>query len=255
MIGSFKFNNTESSTYELVCKSVKRPLLPAVNVNRTEIMGASGVYDFSDHEFALRPITMRIIYIGKSYEELRTRARSIAAWLSTSAWSKLIINDEDDKYYMAKVTNEIDLESLWEAGTAEIQFDCQPFAYSVDESIFSFLAVAETPYEFENLGTRMINYKSPQGSKFVIEVEGTWTSLSLSINGKSLTYPVAVAVSDILVIDSIELEVELGGTNVFGDLTGDIDDFFTLLPGDNTLTVSGTAIDVEVTIKFIELWL
>jgi len=255
VIGSFIFNDIESSAFSLVCKSVKRPLLPAVKVSRIEILGTSGVHDFSEHEYSLRPIIMRIIYIGTSYEELRTRARSIAAWLSTNVWAKLIIKDEDDKYYLAKVTSEIDLESLWESGTADIDFDCQPFAYSVDESIFSFLAVAVTPYEFTNLGTRLINYRSPQGSKFLIEVEGTWTSITLSINGKTLTYPEEVLVSDILTIDSIEMEATLGEVNVFGDLTGDIDDFFTLISGDNTLTIDGINFDVEVTIKFISLWL
>ena len=60
MIGSFNFNNVESSVFGLVCKSVKRPLLPAVKTNRIEVPGTSGAFDFGDDVYSLRTITMRI---------------------------------------------------------------------------------------------------------------------------------------------------------------------------------------------------
>ena len=60
MVGSFKFNNIESESFKLVCKSVKRPLLPSVKSNRVEMLGKSGVFDFSEHEYGLRKVTMRI---------------------------------------------------------------------------------------------------------------------------------------------------------------------------------------------------
>ena len=121
-----------------------------------ELPGASGVHDSDSDEYTLRSITMKIQYIGTSYEELRTRARQIASWLHTKTWVKLIINDEPDKYYLAKVTNEIDLDSLWESGTADVIFDCQPFAYSINETIVEFNAEGDTNKIFDNPGTREI---------------------------------------------------------------------------------------------------
>ena len=79
MIGSFTFNNIGSESFKLVCKSVKRPLLPAAKVKRIEIPGISGAYDFDGVEYALRTVTMKIQYIGSSFEELRTKARSLAS--------------------------------------------------------------------------------------------------------------------------------------------------------------------------------
>lgn len=256
MIGAFIFNEVESSSFNLVCKSVKRPLLPAVKVRRVELTGISGVYDFDDDgiEYDMRSITMKIQYIGTSYEELRTRARQIAAWLSTSTWAKLRIHDEDDKYYLAKVTGEIDLDNLWESGSADVEFDCQPFAYSVTEEVEEFEVTALTAHEFTNPGTRLINYKSPQGSKFKITLVGSWTTLSLMINGKTLNYPEAV-VAGTLIIDNIEMECTLGGVNKFSILTGDIDTFLKIIPGDNTLTVNGTGLDLDVTVEYIPLWI
>lgn len=255
MIGAFIFNEVESSTFNLVCKSVKRPLLPAVKVRRVELAGISGVYDFDDEgtEYSMRPLTMKIQYIGTSYEELRTRARSIAAWLSTNTWAKLRIHDEDDKYYLAKVTGEIDLESLWESGTADIEFDCQPFAYSVTEVSHPFDVTGADSEEFTHPGTRLVNYRSPQGSKFLIKVDGSWATLSLGLNGKTLTYNTAG--NDLLTIDNIEMECTLGIINVFDNLGGDIDTFLKVVPGVNTLTVGGTGLDVTITIEFIPLWI
>lgn len=262
MIGAFIFNEIESSTFNLVCKSVKRPLLPAVKVRRVELAGISGVYDFDDEgtEYGMRPLTMKIQYIGTSYEELRTRARSIAAWLSTNAWAKLRIHDEDDKYYLAKVTEEIDLESLWESGSADVVFDCQPFAYSVTEASEDFAASANASettctvaHNFTNPGTRLINFKSPPGSKFQIKVVGSWMTLSLTMSSKTLNY--TESGSGTLIFDNVEMECKLGSTNKFGVLTGDIDTFLKIVPGANTLTVAGTGLSVTVTINYIPMWM
>jgi predicted phage tail component-like protein len=253
MIGSFKFNNVESSSFNLVCKSVKRPLLPAIKVKRIELPGVSGAYDFENSEYALRSVTMRIAYIGSSYSDLRSKARSIAAWLSLGTWAKLIINDETDKYYLAKVTGEIELESLWESGSADITFDCQPFAYSINEETLTSQVAGTTNYEFVNPGNRTINYKSPQGSKFKITVAGTFTTLSLSMNGSSLTY--AEAINGTLIIDNIEMEVALGGVNKFNVIGGSIDTFLKIIPGNNILTIGGTGLNVNVTINYIPMWI
>jgi predicted phage tail component-like protein len=254
MIGAFSFNGVESSTFDMVCKSVKRPLLPAAKTKRIDLPGSSGAYDFDDHEYSLRTITMKVTYLGTSFEELRTRARSIAAWLSTASWGQLIINDEADKYYLAKVTSETDLTTMFEAGEAEITFDCQPFAYSVDESEFSFAATGLTNYEFSNPGTRHIDYHSPYGSESKITIVGTWTTLSLAMNGATLSYDEA-ATSSTLVIDNVEMTALLGTTNKFSVLSGDIDTFLSIISGSNTLTVNGTGLNVTVTIDFIPMWI
>lgn len=254
MIGSFSLDAVESSIFKLVCKSVKRPLLAAKKVNRIEMAGTSGAYDFEQDEYSLKFITMRIAYIGTNYNELRTRARQIAAWLSTKNWVKLIINDEPDKYYLAKVTNEIDLQSLWESGTADITFDCQPFAYSVIESSFVFNTVVATNHIFNNLGTRDINFKSPPGSKFLITINGSWATLSLILNGNTLSFTEA-GVTSTLIIDNINMEATKNGVNKFDKLGNDIDTFLSIRPGENTLFVDGTGLNISVSIAFISMWM
>lgn len=256
MIGEFTFNEIASGTFGLICKSVKRPLVPAVKVKRVELSSTSGVYDFDgNNEYSMRSLTMRITYIGNSFEELRTRARSIAAWLSTRTWAKLVINDEPDKYYLAKVTDEIDMTSIWAAGEAEINFDCQPFAYSVDESLEEFNNIVEShTCDFTNPGTREINYRSPNGSKSLITITGSWTTLSLEMNDCILHYNHVVS-NKVLVIDNVQMEVTLNAVNVFNLISGDVDDFLPIVPGENHLLVSGTNLNISISVSYIPLWM
>ena len=249
MIGSFSFNGIESSEFDLVCRSVTRPLLPAAKVKRVELPGASGLYDWWGSEYATRNITMRIAYIGKDFFELRKRARDIAAWLGgPQTWTRLILNDEPDKYYLARVTSNLDLNTFFEIGSAEVVFDCQPFAYSITEETHTF---GPTGGSFVNPGTREINFRSPQGSKFSIELTGSWGSLSITLNGIRMTY--SVQGNGTLLIDSVNMEAMLGGENVFKNLGGDYAYFFSVIPGDNTLTVSG--LTGTINLSYIPMWL
>jgi predicted phage tail component-like protein len=265
MIGSFKFNEVESSSFNLVCKSVSRPLLPAVKVKRVDIPGASGVYDFPNTEYSLRQVTMRVTYLETSFENMRSKARLIAAWLSTSTWGKLIINDEPDKYYLAKVTAATDMTALLTAGQADIIFDCLPFAYSTPGLVEALNGVT-TNYnhilEFTNPGTKEINYRCPEGSQSLISLVGTWDTLSLSSGGVVMVYNAAQAVQGQLVeIDNIAMEVRLvtsetTWTNKFGALSAGMDTFLPIFPGVNTITIGGSSVDLDtITVEYIPLWI
>jgi len=254
MISQFKYKDIDSSTYGVYFRSVVRPLLPQIRTKSININGTSGSYDFGDNEYANIQVRIRIVYIPTNYIERKQKAREIAAWLSSNIWQKLILGDEPDKYYLARVYGQVDLDPLMASGEAEVAFECQPFSYSVEESSFSFSTAAATNYSFENLGTRKISYKSPQGSIFIITINGSWTTVSISLNGNALNYTEAV-VSGELVIDNIEMEAALGGINKFNALDGDIDTFLSVIPGENVLSVSGTNLNIDVTIDFIPMWL
>jgi len=247
-----------------------------MKTRQLDIKSSSGVYDFGGSEYSLRPIILHIAYVGDSFEELRTRAREIAAWLDTETWSKLIINDEPDKYYLARVVSEIDLDTFKKFGEADITFVCQPFAYMVVDTgedltweqadfpwitdipwimseAYTFTATGTKDFIFNNPGTKEINFRSPQGTKSLINVSGTWTTLSLSMNGKALNYNKVG--SGELVIDNVEMEIEFNGTNVLSEITGDLAYFLVIKPGDNVISVSGTGLNITVTIDFTPMWL
>ena len=255
MIGSYIFNSVNSESFSLVCKSVKRPLLPARKNKDLDVEGVSGAYDFGDDDYEIRKIIIKNAYIGTSYQELRSRARSIAAWLSTKTWAPLIINDEPDKYYLAKVNDEIDLDTFLESGEADVTFECQPFAFSVDETSYTISNVTGAKSEvITHAGTRRINYRSQNGSKFIITVTGSWTTISFTLNGQTLNFTESGS-SATLIIDNVGMTAYKNGLSKFDKLNGDIDTFLNLIPGDNTLSIGGTGLDCSVKVDFIPLWI
>ena len=276
MVGSFEYNGIKSSAFNLICRSVSRPLLPTVRPRIMQIYGKSGVIDYGGSDYDTRQIVMHIGYIGSSYVELRSRAREIAAWLASGTWEKLFINDEPDKYYLARVITGINFETMQRTGQADITFECQPFAYmAIDTGAdptwneadfpwmtdipwvmvesYQFEATGEEEFTFENPGTQEIGYHSPQGSKFDIVITGSWATLEILLNGKTLEY--TEAGTGVLVIDNVDMEVKLDGVNKLSKLDGDIDTFLTVMPGENTISIDGTGLDVTVTIDFAPQWL
>jgi phage-related protein len=143
MIGAFKYKDNTSFDFDLICKSVKRPLLPKLKSNIVQIPGSSKIYDASEGFYELMTVTIKIQYLAADFYELRTRGRSIAAWLQNGKWGRLyIVGDpgnvmnEDrtatfSSYYIAKVEDEIELTTMevQPYGEADIQFTCLPFLY------------------------------------------------------------------------------------------------------------------------------
>ena len=275
-IGKFEFNSIESDEFDLVCSSVQRPVRPTLRTRYSEIADKHGAIDHGGNKYAPRPLKMHISYIGTNYLELRSRAREIRAWLSTEEWSPLIINDEPDKYYLARVYDLIDIDTFQRLGQCDITFLCQPFAYAITDTsydptweeadftwltdmpwimsdMYMFSATGTTALDFDNPGTREISNDAPEGSKFKIEIAGSWTTLSLSLNGKTITY--SEAGSGTLVIDNIEMDVTLGGVNKLDVVTGDLDSFLSVMPGTNTISVGGTGISISVQLDFIPMWI
>lgn len=275
MVGDIEYNGIESLNFNLVCKSVKRPLIPSIRTTTISIYGKSGIIDYDNNDYNTKQIIMRIAYVGKSYIELRERARDIAAWLSIGKWSKLIINDEPDKYYLAKVVSEIDLNTLKRLGEADIIFECQPFSYYLYDTAFDptwddmdiTWETADMPWSmvesyqfrnsgsftFDNIGTKTIDYKSPQGSKSLIKINGTWNTINIRLNGKIISY--IKAGTGELIIDNVEMEVYLNGANKLINIDGDIDSFLPIIPGENTIEITGVGLNIAITIDFIPMWI
>lgn len=278
MIGSFIFNNINSESLGLVCRSISRPLLPSANERTVDVPGVSGVYDFGSETHKPRIVVMQIAWATMTtYVDFRKYVRVLANWLSTETWSDLIINDEPDKLYKARVIGGVDLESLQTLGQAQIRFECQPYAmglwstgidYTWENANFPWVSdypwtgieayhialVAPGILNFTNPGTRKIDHKSPQGSKFLVTIQGAFSTLSLSLNGKTLNYNTAMT-SGTIVFDNVEMEVHSGGVNKLAFVTGDYATFLTCLPGPNALAIAGTALNITATVDIIPLWI
>lgn len=271
----FTFANIHSSEYELYVRSDNRTVTPSLRRKSIIIPQKHGTIESDNNTYDIRNITMHLSLVRKTMEDLRQQARDIAEWLSKDGL--LVFDDEPDKAYKAKVYHNIDIDETAAYGKSKVTFTCQPFAYMVvdtgedltwDEANFplmtdipwnmgdsySFTATSNRNFTFDNPGTKEINFRSPQGSKFDIIVTGSWTTLTLTLNGKQLNYNQAVS-NGTMTIDNVEMEVNLNGVNKLSAVTGDLATFLEVIPGNNVINVSGTGLDIEVTIDFSPMWI
>jgi len=275
---NLSYKGISSSTYGLFLKSVDRNLLPELMPRILEIPGMHGVMDFYENRYSVRLIKVSFTSVKATLVELRTEARNIASWLNSTEWERLIFDDEPDKFYLARVYDAISLSNILSTGEFNVTFYCQPFAYSVintgesppfdpedypwitEESWemllpYQFTGSSKITDEFENPGNYKIDMYSPQGSLSQIIITGTWTTLSITLNGKTLTYTEAVATEKTLIIDNIDMSATIDSVSKLQYLGGDLETFLEILPGDNDIEIDGTGFNVEVSVLFTPMWI
>lgn len=124
---------------------------------------------------------------------------------------KVIFSNEPQKYYVAKITGQIDFERLLRYKTATVNFRVQPFKYEYAE-IERYSLDGSTSMIVENVG----NYKS----KPLITVRGSG-EIKLSLNGNELLRYTFPDDEDTVVIDSEKQDaywgVYLKNRNMFGE--------------------------------------
>jgi predicted phage tail component-like protein len=273
MIYGLTFNGKHSyRDFGLVMQSKNRPILPEPKIVTDEAACMDGEYDYStvnpDNEVKYKSRTLEITFNfdrGKINCRnpflIKQQARKIAAWLACGE-AALIFDDELDKQELAKVVNKLDLESQVESGRPfTINFKCKPFSllcetveeigldtdipldsdYRLDES-YIFNVSGNTSIEVNNFGTRNV--------KPVIEVMGTFTTLSITANGKIITYSESIA-SETITIDCEKLQTKKGILSKGQVVTGE---YLTLITGLNAVQVSGSGLNCTITFKFRPLY-
>lgn len=268
----FTYNGKHSyNDFKVIAKSVDRPILPALNKKELAIPGRHGTYDFGENNYSNRLISVLLQYRGESMSAMRLMSRSIAAWLSSLTYERLIFDDEPDKYYLAKLYDTVGLESFVRVGVATVQFECQPFAlYQVSSGenltwdgnltwgmslawgnaeSHTIDVVENTSIDIDYVGTQKVGLGSPDGSKFDIIITGSFTTLSITLNGKTINYTDAVS-GQTVTINNVDATVKLGSTNALANCTGDLTEFLKLVPGTNTASITGTGLYCSVLFDF-----
>lgn len=277
MLNGFTFGGIHSSSLGVYLRSIDRALLPEMVRRERGMSRKNGTYDFGDNVYRNRRISAEITFFSDSMIANKLQARDVASWLNSQGEAQqLIFDDEPDKYYMARIYTGVNFTTKLGIGDASIAFECQPFAYSIyDTGVddawedadypwitnglrwggsdnYTFTATGLTSFVFDNPATQETGVKSPQTSKFDIIINGSWTDIEITLNGKTLEYT-AVGVGE-LVIDNVNMEVTLNAANTLSNLDGDLETFLEAEPGSNEITIDGTNVDVTVLIDFRPEW-
>lgn len=267
------FNGKHSYTdFGLIMRSKNRPLFPEPKIIVEEAQSIHGSFDFSEAnadgktKYKDRIITVDFGFIERDPSVIRAKAHQIASWLNCGE-KVLKFDDEYPVYYYARVNNRIDFENqLIQTQEFTVQFKCRPFTISVNDSTLEQMEFGQNiafgygykldmqPQIYTLTGPTTLNiynageYVKPQ----LILNTGTFTNITFTCNGKTLSYGVPLTSGKELIIDCNEANITLDDVDANENANGD---FFGLENGQNELTITGSNINCKCTIKYNFLYL
>lgn len=242
MYRGLTFKNIHSSSFGLAMRSRRRQMLPSNANVHVDVPGRDGSL-FVSSSVRDRFIEVEFFYIG-DMRNRRLKARELAAWLYSRKRERLIFDDEPDKFYLAEVSQEINLEDSFSTSEFTVVFRCEPFAYG-EEQEETFVDDVVT---VENEGT------IEAFPRFITTFTNAANEWKVSLGNKFVRVLRSFEVGDVLEVDCSTGKISINGTNNISYLDWQNSEFFALLPGENDLTVEPSGV-AETTIKYNPRWL
>lgn len=257
MLDGFSYGGVNSTTYNITCNREVHSLLPEQRKYIKELPFVDGYADFGVGGYGARIIPLDLYFDG-DYAELRANRENIIAWLSSSAGAakQLEFDDEDGKYYLAKVFQSVIFENAPDGKIGTVVFECNP-PWQYDDGILLTPEViawntADTIEDNQyiktfttNTGTIKFTNSGTQTVKPIIYLIGYFeTSLLLELGSQQWQYNGSLA-HDGIIIDCNAETVTLmsDGSNLFGNVDSTKDDFFALASGNLEIELTGSGID------------
>ena len=223
MFPSFIYNNKDSYEDFGVIINVKPPsVVPENNIDEYELPGKDGnlTIDYKTRKSYILPLECTIMD--------KSRIEEVKTWLMNTS-SDLIFSWDSDYKYKARIINKIDIsQSLKTFGEFPLLFKVQPYKKSIGDELITLT----------NTGT--IYNGTGNTSLPIIKVFGTG-AITLTINGLSV---VLTNVIDYVTINSDLQDAYKDSLLMNQFMTGE---FSELIPGNNTISWTGTITKLEVT--------
>jgi predicted phage tail component-like protein len=227
----FTFNGVTSDSIGLKVKNYKKSILPPISVISYDLPNKAGKY-FMKNKLDQRSIEIEVYFSGASESDYETKVRNLASWLYTTSPKQLILSEEPDKYYMAILSEETELEQIYIHGIATLRFEClTPFAYSTTQDTVNW-ATGTSSITINNGGTAE-TYPTISFTAWDTSALFTNTTVGKKIELQGLT------TGQTVVINCDTGVVTVNGTANNSYLTLD-SEFFPLNVGNNTITLTST---------------
>lgn len=219
-----------------------------------------GEYDFGA-DTGPRQLPLECAFMERNSYQLQQRVSALAAHLvdgdGRPRTMPLIFANQPDRQYMVRLSGQLPINRMAGLGTFSLPMIAyDPFAYSTYESddinvdtpvlvdtpisvdaAYNYALTSQTTLAIDNFGG--LNVKP------VIEIVGSFTTLSLTVGGVVTTYNAAM--SGTLILDFQRSTVRIGSTNVLLNTNAR---FGQLPPGISAVIVAGTGINIAMSIKF-----
>ncbi|ORX22387.1 hypothetical protein BVF91_11995 [Thermoanaerobacterium sp. PSU-2] len=258
----FIFNGLSSKDLGVNVVKINRNIFPEIQDQYEKISGRAGSYLFPQ-PFGDRKISIDCDLPVLNKDEFMAKFRAVAAWLKTNDKVQLILSDETDKYYMAKVANNMQIQrDFFYLGEFTIEFICDPFAYSLNDITQKYTVQSGATQGIYNNGTAETNP--------VISIIAAWGDIKnpkITLNDVIFLYNGTITNNSQIDINS-ETFTCYKGMDRDINTTGGYDpaedsilalidgEFPTLQPGPNSLIFNcENGVNADIKIQFKERWI
>jgi predicted phage tail component-like protein len=159
-----------------------------------------------------------------------SRINEIMDWLNGSG--TLIISNEPDKYYLAKVLDQVDYSNLVRFRQAIVPFEVQPYKYAVDNDIITITDASYT-----------INNDANASCMPTLTIYGSG-NVSILLDG--VTIFTLSSIPSAITVNGMAHETFYGETSYNRKKTGD---YLVIPPGEHTLSWTGNVTKVEMVVN------
>lgn len=217
------FKDIESTEIKGLLISELPPISkPKMRVQETEIDGVDGSR-FEELGYESYDKTIKVGLVGKF------DINEVIKYFSGNG--NITFSNEPDKYYRARIIDQIDYERLLRYRTANIKFRVQPFKYELDESPVTLTASGKS-----------VTNNGLETSKPRMTITGSGT-VEIYVNSlKVFTYTFPEGETEV-VVDSEKQDAYLGVFLKNRNMTGD---FPILQSGENTISWTGNVTSIVV---------
>jgi predicted phage tail component-like protein len=251
------FAGVSSTTIpELLITRVRRPLRGEIRDDVVQVPGREGFWLFEE-EPGQRMITLSMSILGDDYESRREAVIATADWLDQTGLQRLIVDDEPDRFHLAKLRVAPDPDEWLDHASFEVDLIAEPYS--------SAIAISEENLALDDDDPETFTAPDKVTGIPVIEVTprgGGLDGFELDLNAEVIEYGATIAENATITISTISFTVTLGANE---DITLDgffnpanlsmatvSGDFPVIVPGSNSISVefgsgsTATSVDVDI---------
>jgi predicted phage tail component-like protein len=147
LVFSFSLDGIRSEDKGIYINNVTRDILPPITSRTISIPDKHGAYYYK-HKYGVRRIEIAISIISSTFNSNQDMVRTIAEYLDPlKDERKLIFDDENDRYYMAVITEDTNVSQIIKLKRGTIRFlIVYPFARSTTDELIKFIKKADTVF-------------------------------------------------------------------------------------------------------------
>ncbi|MED4052933.1 phage tail family protein [Niallia taxi] len=238
------------------------PSIPEISENTLAIPGRRGLLSFGTNVGAKHFSFPVKVFVSDRYERQRSKNKLVAFLFDEYMQPrefKLVFDYEPDKYYIAKISNQITPEMLFQMDQFDVSLVANDptkyFLVDADEirmgshiPVRSHVRPARHSFVITNNQTVKLMNDGNLAIRPRISISGTATSLTVrnTKNNKTFKMTNIIATKPIIIEGNTYMVTE-GGVDTFSKLLGD---FIDLIPGENNISITGEGINLDISFKY-----